>query len=149
MSCITVAQMLSTTFFYKRFFPYYICNILAGLDNEGKGCVYSFDPVGSYEQETYHAGDHQCQCYNISWTIILDARMSLDSITDKDPITRENVVSLVKDIVISAAERVILTGDGLKMHAMSADRIETVLIGLSCVIVTGSWKTYLLGTSKL
>ena len=22
----------------------------------GKGCVYSFDPVGSYERETYRAG---------------------------------------------------------------------------------------------
>ncbi len=22
----------------------------------GKGCIYSFDPVGSYERETYRAG---------------------------------------------------------------------------------------------
>ena len=29
------------------------CLILLSL---GKGCVYSFDPVGSYERETYRAG---------------------------------------------------------------------------------------------
>ena len=29
------------------------CMILLSL---GKGCVYSFDPVGSYERETYRAG---------------------------------------------------------------------------------------------
>ena len=29
------------------------CLILLSI---GKGCVYSFDPVGSYERETYRAG---------------------------------------------------------------------------------------------
>lgn len=47
----SIARMLCTILYGKRFFPYYVYNILGGLDEEGKGAVYSFDPVGSYERE--------------------------------------------------------------------------------------------------
>ena len=84
ISCAAVAQRLSVMLYSRRFFPYYAFNILAGLDNEGesvtvgvtnvrsslvlpvtyyththtsgRGCVYSFDVVGSYDRETYRAG---------------------------------------------------------------------------------------------
>merc|ERR1712212_1339638 len=55
MSTKSVAAMLSTILYYKRFFPYYTHNVVAGLDEEGKGAIYSFDPVGSYEREGYRA----------------------------------------------------------------------------------------------
>lgn len=50
-----IAAMLSTMLYYKRFFPYYVYNLLAGVDDEGKGCVFSYDPVGCYEREAYRA----------------------------------------------------------------------------------------------
>lgn len=55
MSLNAIARMISTMLYGKRFFPYYVYNILGGIDEEGKGAVYSFDPVGSYERETCRA----------------------------------------------------------------------------------------------
>ena len=38
-------------FSFRRFFPYYVYNLVAGLDDEGKGAVFSYDPVGSYDRD--------------------------------------------------------------------------------------------------
>ena len=39
-------------------------------------------------------------------------------------------MSLVKDVFISAAERDIYTGDGLQIHVISADGIDSELVPL-------------------
>lgn len=46
----SIARMLSTILYSKRFFPYFVYNLLGGLDEQGCGAVYSYDPVGSYER---------------------------------------------------------------------------------------------------
>lgn len=55
MSTAAAAQMMSVLMYNKRFFPYYVNNILAGLDGEGRGAVYSYDPVGHYSRSDYRA----------------------------------------------------------------------------------------------
>ena len=42
--------MLSNVLYSKRFFPYSVSNVLAGLDEDGEGWIYSYDPVGCVEK---------------------------------------------------------------------------------------------------
>jgi 20S proteasome subunit beta 6 len=48
--------MTQTILYKRRFFPYYVDTMIGGLDSDGKGVLYSFDPVGHYEALQCAAG---------------------------------------------------------------------------------------------
>ena len=50
MSLSACAQMMSNVLYSKRFFPYSVSNVMAGLDDDGEGWIYSYDPVGCMEK---------------------------------------------------------------------------------------------------
>jgi len=122
MACSSIAQMLSTMLYYKRFFPYYTWNLLAGLDAEGKGAIYSYDPVGSYERETYRAEGSSASLLQS----FLDNQIGQKNLKEKclGDLTKEKCVELIKDVFISAAEREIETGDGVAIHIITKDGIQ-------------------------
>uniref|UniRef100_A0A0B6XZ93 Proteasome subunit beta n=1 Tax=Arion vulgaris TaxID=1028688 RepID=A0A0B6XZ93_9EUPU len=123
MSTPSVAAMLSTILYYRRFFPYYTHNVVAGLDEDGKGCVYSFDPVGSYEREVFRAKGSAASMLQP----LLDNQIGGKNQQGYTavPIPLDKCVALVKDVFTSAAERDIYTGDGVLISIITKDGIKS------------------------
>eukprot|EP01147_Barroeca_monosierra_P004547 gene4547-8569_t len=122
MSTPGMAQMLATMLYAKRFFPYYTYNIVAGLDSQGKGCVYSYDPVGSYEREYYRAAGSASSLLQP----FLDNQIGRKNIDGEQykPISKEQAVSVIRDVFTSAAERDIYTGDQVEIAVVTADGVD-------------------------
>ena len=133
MSVTACAQRLSTILYGKRFFPYYVTAILGGLDEEGKGALYSYDPVGSYERE-------QCRAAGAAASLImpfLDNQVNYKNqyepgtgeghdlqARERELLGKETVIELVKDAFSSATERHIEVGDGLQMFIITKEGVE-------------------------
>jgi 20S proteasome subunit beta 6 len=113
--------MMATMLYHKRFFPYYVHNIIGGIDSNGKGAAFSFDPVGSYERESCRAGgsaasliqpflDNQIKFKNLSYPLVA--------------LPREKVIQVIKDAFTSATERDIYTGDGLQIMTITKEGVK-------------------------
>jgi 20S proteasome subunit beta 6 len=115
--------MLSSFLYYRRFFPYFTYNIIAGLDAEGKGAVYSFDPIGSYEREVFRAAGSAASMLQP----LLDNQIGHKHQPDAamTALTLDKALALVKDVFIAAAERDIYTGDGLTINVITGEGIKT------------------------
>lgn len=122
MSTAAAAQMLSTMLYFKRFFPYGVWCILAGLDKNGNGCVYNYDPVGHCQMSKYYAQGSSGQLLQP----LLDNQIGFKNmlkIKDSDN-SLENTLDIIKDVFISAAERDIFTGDAITINIIQADGLE-------------------------
>ena len=138
-------------FDHGRLNNYVLCSVYLVI---GKGAVYSFDPVGSYQRDTYKAGgsasamlqpllDNQVlsqtfvllQCFNLEMYIqrcILIYQIGFKNMEGVQhvPLTREKAVQLVKDVFISAAERDVYTGDALRICVITKEGVEDQTIPL-------------------
>ena len=139
MSVAACAQRLSHLLYGKRFFPFYVTAILGGLDEDGKGALYSYDPVGSYERE-------QCRAAGAAASLImpfLDNQVNFKNQyipgsgeglalvqRQPEPLPRKDVEQLVRDAFTSAVERHIEVGDGLQVMVITKDGIEEKLAPL-------------------
>ncbi|KAI9728942.1 MAG: Proteasome subunit beta type-6 [Chrysothrix sp. TS-e1954] len=133
MSLAACAQRLSHILYGKRFFPFYVTCILGGLDENGKGGLYSYDPVGSYERE-------QCRSAGAASSLItpfLDNQVNKKNqyipgsgvghelqAQEAVPLPRQEVEDIIKDAFSGAAERHIEVGDDLQMMTITKDGIQ-------------------------
>lgn len=117
-----IARMLSTILYSKRFFPYYVYNILGGIDEQGRGAVYSYDPVGSYERVICNAAgaaqglmqpflDSQVMFKNQNST-------ETSQVPEPGHLPLQHTLQLTMDTFTSATERHIEVGDGLEIFVV-------------------------------
>lgn len=101
MSTAAVASLLSNTLYNRRFFPFYAFNVLAGLDEEGHGVIYSYDAVGSYELLKYGVqGSAQSHIIPIMDSCVAKRNRN-ESYADLD---REEALNLIKEVFTVATE---------------------------------------------
>lgn len=128
MSLQSAASMLSNVAYYRRFNPYYSFNILAGIDDQGKGGVYQYDAIGSYERYQYRAegtGLHYIM------PVLDNVIGNQNRMENKPNLSREETIEIIKHAFISAAERDIHTGDSIDIQVITKDGIETSTFALN------------------
>ncbi|PCH40487.1 N-terminal nucleophile aminohydrolase [Wolfiporia cocos MD-104 SS10] len=117
-----IARLIQTMLYARRFFPYYVYNILGGIEEDGSGAVYSFDPVGSYEREA-------CRAAGAAQSLVqpfLDNQIYFRNQTPAPGTSHPthlplpDVLAIVIDSFTSATERHIEVGDGLEMYVVLA-----------------------------
>jgi 20S proteasome subunit beta 6 len=120
MSTRAVAQLVSTNLYYRRFFPFYTFNLVAGLDELGRGVVYGYDAVGSFDSVGYGAqGSGSTLAFSL-----LDNQVSCETHPGKKDMSVEEAVQLLQDAFTSVGERDIYTGDSVDLFVISAAGTE-------------------------
>jgi len=129
MTTTAIAQMLSIILYSRRFFPFYTFNVLGGVDEQGRGVVYSYDVVGSFERVKYSSsgtGHELVQSLldnQIGWK-------NQEATKEKPELSLEETVDFVYDIFVSAGERDIYTGDYVEMAIITKDGVKIDRRGL-------------------
>ncbi|KAJ0408075.1 hypothetical protein ATCC90586_006046 [Pythium insidiosum] len=116
-SAESTAQLLMNTLYSRRFFPYYAFCLLAGIDKDGKGALYSYDALGSHDRVTRGAmgsGGHLM-------IPLLDNLVEHESRTDpKKELSIQETKEIIKDAFVTAGERDIYTGDSIEIFTITA-----------------------------
>ncbi|RAL14244.1 N-terminal nucleophile aminohydrolase [Aspergillus homomorphus CBS 101889] len=131
MSVAACAQRVATLLYEKRFFPYHLQTMVAGLDDVGVGAVYCFDPAGSCERTESCVGGGAGSVAGAVLDALLSSSSSSASLGGGGGLDRDRAEGLVLDVFRSVAERCIEVGDYLQVVVVSRDGgVEERVFGL-------------------
>ena len=108
----SLVKLLSNMLYQRRFMPYYAFNLMCGLDREGKGCVYGYDAIGSFDTLTYGV---QGSGQEMASPLLDNQFVGHNQMVKKLAENKQNVEDAAKDIINSIAERDIYTGDQVEV----------------------------------
>jgi 20S proteasome subunit beta 6 len=117
-----IARLIQTMLYARRFFPFYVYNILGGIEDDGSGAVYSFDPVGSYEREACRAAGAAQSLVQpfLDNQIYFKNQTAAPGTSHPTHLPLPEVLKLVVDSFTGATERHIEVGDGLEIFIVLA-----------------------------
>lgn len=130
MGTRSLSQLLGNTLYYRRFFPYYAFNILAGLDENGVGAVYGYDAVGSFQRQPDGISANGSGVKLIM--PLLDNLVGFKNREDGDrrTYTAAEAVELVKEGFVTAGERDINCGDAVEICVITKDGVTKEIFDL-------------------
>jgi len=116
----SLAMVLSHTFYGRRFFPYYSFSLLCGLDKEGKGVVYGYDAIGSFDKIIIGV---QGTGKELGCPLLDNTFQGHNNLNPQLAPDRQEAEDAAKDAINSIAERDIYTGDNVDILMITKDGI--------------------------
>ena len=120
MTADLASEMLARNLYYNRFFPLYTGVVMAGIDEAGKGCVFSYDPVGCIERLAYSTSGSAMPTLEPFFDAQIGWMTQDASVAPAPQLTIERAVAIMKDAFRMATEREIATGDKLQLVIIKA-----------------------------
>ncbi|AEA38717.1 26S proteasome SU B6 (nucleomorph) [Cryptomonas paramecium] len=117
ISVESCAFYISSLLYSKRFFPYYVFNVLSGLDENDKGSVYSFDSVGSFEKLKFNCIGESCAAIQPLLDSYFEHQLKLKFNLRTKSI--QDLINSIKEFFLKASKRKIDIGDGLQFFIIN------------------------------
>lgn len=124
MSTEAIAQLSSIMMYKRRFFPYYVSNMIVGIDSKGEGAIFSYDPVGHCERSKYRATGSLAPLLQPLLDNQVGFKNQVGTVTKWDDYTQAR--DLIIDVFVSAAERHIECGDEVIVYVITKDGIQNL-----------------------
>lgn len=109
----SLSQLLSTTLYGRRFFPYYAFNVLAGVTDDGQLKLYGYDAIGSFDTLEYAANGSGKEIISPILDSVLKYPENLPDLQTGE--------KLALTAMNSCANRDIYTGDTMDMIVLFPD----------------------------